>query len=179
MTGTPIKFDKSTLVEYHLLNRRVEFLKEQCMMTLHSRQRKPLKGWVAIVCSVAFLGASNYCNVQAFAEQSASHHDMHQAAAANHHHDEETPTPAQHHEDCSVSCCSAMQAVVTPRVEYRFAASPIWQFHPLVLESLWLASFLEPSRTASGLSPPAREPTPVTPFYRTTFASHAPPICLA
>ena len=151
-------------------------------MTIRLREKRQqyANGWIAIACSLAFLGATNYCNVEAFAEQSSSHHDTHQAASANHHHDEKTPSPAQHHDtDCSVTCCSAMQAVVVPQQQYRLAASLTWHLQDLALESQWLASFVEPSRTASGLSPPAREPTPAKPFYRTTFANHAPPICLA
>ena len=138
------------------------------MTTRRAEYRKRFMAWIAVGCSVAFVGASNYCNLEAVA-----------AHPAGHQHDEESSTPAHHHEEGAGVCCSAMQAITTSKFDCHLASSPAWQLPPLALQSVWLVSFLEPSRTTSGLSPPAREPTPARPFYRTAFASHAPPVCLA
>ena len=133
---------------------------------------------IAVVCSFAFLAASNYCNLEAFAEPTHHHPSSHQSASAEHHEDGAS-TPSNQHEEHSVFCCSAMQAVVASRLSYQLASSSVWQLHPLILESVWLVSVFAPTRTASGLSPPTQESPPARPFYRTTFASHAPPVSLA
>ena len=148
------------------------------MTTRLSESQKSFTKKIAIVCSVAFLGAINYCNLETFAAHSTQSHDTHQSAATEHH-DEESSTPAHHHDEGSVACCAAIQALATSKSDFNLASNLVWQLHPLVLHSLQLASFLAPSRTESGLSPPTREPPQTRPFYRTTFASHAPPIFLA
>lgn len=142
-------------------------------------RRNSIRAWFAILCSVAFFGASHYCNLEAFAAHPAHSESARHAASSAHHDDESSSTPADHHEDESVACCAAMQAVTTPKVDFHLASSPAWPLHPLALESSLIPSLLEPSRTPSGLRPPAREPPPVRPFYRTTFANHAPPASLA
>jgi hypothetical protein len=134
--------------------------------------------WFAILCSVAFFGAVNYCNLEAFAAHPTQSHDAHQSASTEHP-EEGSSAPTHHHDEDSVSCCAAMQALATSKSDFNLASSPAWQLHPVALQSSWLASFFEPSRTASGLSPPTREPPPARPFYRTTYANHAPPACLA
>ena len=126
--------------------------------------------WIA---AGAFLLAANYCICEAFSSD-AHEEASHQHAPAGHH-DEQAP--ASHTQ--SDPCCAAMQAATTPKVDFQLASSPAWQLQPLVLESSWITALLEPSRTASGLSPSAREPTPTRPFYRTTYANHAPPVRLA
>lgn len=149
-------------------------------MTTHPRSRRQPRTstWFVILCSVAFIGAVNYCNIEVFAAHPAQHHDAHQAASTEHH-DEDSSAPTHHHDEDSVSCCAAMQALVTSKSDFSLASSSAWQLHPLPLPSLRLASFLVSSRTVSGLSPPAREPTAVRLFYRTTYANHAPPVRLA
>lgn len=149
-------------------------------MTMRRRERRPhrISVWFAILCSVAFFGAINYCNLEAFAAHLPQTHELDHAVTAEHH-DEESSMPAHHHDENSVACCSAIQAIAASRVDFHLASTAVGQLHPLVLQSSWLASLLEPSHTASGLSPPAREPTPARPFYRTTFANHAPPVSLA
>jgi len=149
------------------------------MTTRRSGKRQPIRVWFAVVCSVAFFGASNYCNLEAFTAHSAHGESSHHAAAPTHHDEESSSAPVNHHEDESAACCAAMQAVTTPKADFYLTSSSAWQLHPLVVESSWITSLLEPSRTASGLSPPVREPPPARPFYRTTFASHAPPAYLA
>ena len=148
-------------------------------MTMRWNERQTsLNTWMAVVCSAAFLGASNYCNLEAFTAHLTRCHETHQSAATKDH-DEESSIPTHHHDEGSVACCAAMQALATSKSEFNPASHLTWQLYPLAPHSLQWASFLAPSRAASGLSPPAREPTPARPFYRTTFASHAPPICLA
>ena len=143
-----------------------------------SESRKPLSRWLPIVCSVAFLGAINYCTLEALAAHPAQSHDSHPSASTKHH-DDESSTPAHHHDQDSVSCCLAMQAVVTSKIPFHPTSNLAGQLHPWVLQSAWPGSRLENTCTANGLSPPTREPTPARPFYRTTFASHAPPVYLA
>lgn len=149
-------------------------------MTTYPRngQERRTSIWFAILCSVVFIGAVNYCNIEVFAAHPAQHHDAHQSTSTEHH-DEDSSAPTHHRDESSVSCCAAMQALAASKSDFNLASSPAWQLQPLALQSSWLASFLEPSRTASGLSPPAREPTPARPFYRTTYASLAPPVRLA
>lgn len=150
------------------------------MMTRRSERRGRVRAWVAGVCSVAFVGAVNYCDLEAFAACPAHTDDSHHAAEPAHHHGESPATPASHHEQESLTCCAAMQAVTAPKVAFQLASSPAWRLQPLVLGSSWITSLLEPSRPASGVSPPTREPPPpARPFYRTTYANHAPPVCLA
>ena len=116
---------------------------------------------LACLCSVAFLLANQYCALEAFAE----------------HHDEHAPAVPGHHDE-AVQCCAVMQAVVASRANLHVASSPAWQLHPLAFESVFVSVF-EPTYAASGLSPPTQESPPAKPFYRTTFASHAPPVHLA
>ncbi len=141
-------------------------------------RQKRITAWYAVVCSIAFLGASNYCNLEACTAHSTHAHDAQHAATAQPH-DEDSSTPAHHHDENSTICCSAMQAIAASTFDFHLASRPAWPFHSPTLQSSWLASLLKPSRTASGLSPPAREPTPANSFYRTTYANHAPPVHLA
>ena len=141
------------------------------------RQQRSRAG-LALLCSVAFLAASHYCNLEAFAAPPTQSDDTHQSASAEHH-DGDSSAPTHHDDEDSVSCCAAMQALAISKSDFNLASHPAWQFHPLALHSLRLASFLTPSRTASGVSPPVRDPPPARPFYRTTFANHAPPAHLA
>ena len=151
---------------------------QMMMYRISGRRHSRASLWFAVVCAIAFLGASNYCNVEAFAAHPTPRQEAHHSATAEHH-DEQSTTPAHHHDDGSLACCSAIQAITASKFEFRLASAFAWQFHPPAPQSSWFASVPEPSRTASGLSPPAREPTPARPFYRTTFASHAPPVSLS
>ena len=126
---------------------------------------------LAIVCSVAFVLASNYCNIEALAGDGA-HHET-----TGEHHNENAP--ASGHDEATV-CCDALQAVLASKLDVRLCPVTSWLSHPLALKSLRPDALLvEAAHLATGLSPPTREPTPRTPFYRTTFASHAPPVRLA
>jgi hypothetical protein len=149
-------------------------------MTMRRRagRQQHISAWGAVVCSVAFFGAGNYCTLEAFAAQPSQACETPHAAIPEHH--DEGPSAPTHHSDAgAVACCSAMQAIAASRVDFRLTPTPAWQLHPFALQPSRFVSLLEPSRTANDLSPPPREPTPARPFYRTTFASHAPPVSLA
>ena len=129
--------------------------------------------WIAMGCCVTFLLATSYCSVEALLTHSAQdeHASHHQPTD---HHDEDSRTPSH---DQATTCCVTLQAVLASKVEfslYRVAGIPSVDF-----ESLRPATLIALSRFAHGLSPPTREPPPARPFYRTTFASHAPPVQLA
>ncbi len=132
-----------------------------------------LLAWVA---GGAFVLATNYCLCEAL-----SRHTHQDALGASHqhapvgHHDEKVP--ASHTQ--SDPCCSTLQAVVTPQtgVMLSGASGPFFQDVPLLVVAH--VKYADLSLAPSGLSPPARVPTPARPFYRTAFASHAPPGSLA
>lgn len=134
--------------------------------------------WFGILCSVAFFGASNYCNLEAVAAHPAHSERSHHATASEHQDNDASSTPAHDHEDASDACCAAVQAVTSPKIAFHLTSNLAWQLHPLMVRASWLTSLLDPIRAASGLSPPPREPTSVRPFYRTTYANHAPPVRL-
>ena len=130
----------------------------------------------AIVTAFVFFAASNYCNVEALIPhachgEAADHHEM---AAAEHDHDAHDEQPAHHHDETASACCKTIQAVVATPAQ--LSLHTVWLAHALPTESLWTGSLVESLRLASGLSPPSREPPSKLPFYRTVFASHAPPI---
>ena len=140
---------------------------------MHMTPRRVLNQSLTFFCSFAFLLASQYCALEAFA---APHeHGQHDASE---HHDEHSPAIPGHHDE-AVQCCAALQAVVASRASVHLVSSSVWQLHPFALQSIWLVSLLEPAHAASGLSPPARALTSTLPFYRTAYASLAPPAYLA
>ena len=144
----------------------------------HSGLQKTLSAQAAIVCAIAFVWASNYCNVEAFSSHHSDDHSAHQTADPAHH-DDGSSTPGQHHEEDADFCCTTIQAVVASRLDFSLSKASTPLLHALPLQSFWSEALPVPSRTASGLSPPPQELPPARPFYRTTFASHAPPIYLA
>ena len=141
------------------------------MSALSNRSR-----WVPIVAWVvggAFVVATHYCVCEALNSDHA-HADRSHEHAPGGHHDE---TPSNNAYD---PCCATLQAVVTPQASLLlFAPGSQTLFQEIPLQSNNVARFVDVPLAPSGLSPPAREPTPTQPFYRTTFASHAPPVCLA
>lgn len=160
--------------------------------------QKHSSAWFAVVCSAAFFAVSNHCNLEALAAHPVSSESCHRAAdraaieaakevphAAGHAassargHSRTSSAPAHPGKNNSVTCCAAMQAVTAPKADFRLASNSAWQLALPALQPAWLAAFLEFSRTASGLSPPAYEPIPARPFYRTAYANHAPPRFLA
>jgi len=130
-----------------------------------------LMRFTAWFASGAFLLATNYCVCEAFSGDHAHAESSHHHAPAGHH-DE---SPSDHEYD---PCCSTLQAVVTPHSNLLLTAGSQLLFQEVPLQSANVARVASLSLAPSGLSPPAREPTPTRPFYRTTFANHAPPVRL-
>ena len=138
-----------------------------------TRPRAPSAS-VAIFCSVAFLWAITYCQVDAFVPHFGE--SSHQEASAEHQ-DETLPTPG--HDEANLHCETVQALLAAPKLEVKLHALTTGFVHPGALAPLWADAFREPLRLASGLSPPARAPPPARPFYRTTYANHAPPVRLA
>ena len=139
--------------------------------------RKVPSRWCAVACSVAVVWAITYCNVETFvphatASEGSQHH------ASSDHAAPELP-PSDHHDDSTLHCETILNVVTAQRLEVHVSSRPTGVLRPLVWAGLESNALLELPHVASGLSPPTREPPPARPFYRTTFASHAPPVCLA
>lgn len=136
-------------------------------------QRKNPARWGAAFCAFAFLTASHYCALEAFAAAPAHHEDS--SHAEGHGHGAGLPANG----DDGELCCIALQAILLPKSDLSFARSDAPVFQLPALETQWPELPAHLPRAASGLSPPIRDPVPSAPFYRTTYASHAPPVCLA
>ena len=133
---------------------------------------------LALLGSVAFFGAGNYCTLEAFQAPPAHHERVCHAGSAAHHADESSPQPAHHHEGGS-RCCVAMQAIAASRLDVHLASPATRLLHALTHERLGSVYVRAAARLARGVGPPLRAPMPAQPFYRTAFASHAPPVCLS
>ena len=131
--------------------------------------------WVSPVAALALFFAVNYCNVEALVPH--AHSDAsHQPMASSHHHDEDT---APYHHADTAACCETIQAVTASTLAIQLRPMSPWMLVACDGESVWSDALIESPGLASGRSPPARAPTPKLLFYRTTFASHAPPVPLA
>jgi len=120
----------------------------------------------------AFFLAVNYCACEAVAHEHPDQASSHQHAPAGHH--DESPSNEEYN-----PCCTNLQAIVTPQLSLHLATISHQLFQAIALPVADAVSLADLSLAPSGLSPPAREPTTPRPFYRTTFASHAPPVSLA
>lgn len=140
-------------------------------MGLHWSSRQSVRLRAGVVVG-AFVFATNYCVLETFSSDSARTESTHQHTPADHH--EESPSNNDYD-----PCCATLQAVVTqqPSLLLAGASQPLLQKIPL--QSADITRSLDFSLAPSGLSPPVREPTSARPFYRTAFASHAPPAFLA
>lgn len=138
------------------------------------RSNRLLIPGIAAVAAFAFLLASNYCVSEAFTGEHAHPESSHQHTSTGHH-DDKTPTS----QDQSDPCCSTLLAAVSSPGIFQIASSTPTLL--TFLASLGAEVVLRTQLTTvpSGLSPPAQAPPPRLPFYRTAFASHAPPVCLA
>lgn len=122
----------------------------------------------------AFLLATNYCICEVFTNH--THADAsHQHAADGHHHDEGSPTSNTQYDPC----CATLQALVPIRSAGHLIDVSDQTVRTAALPVVHFAHVADLSKAPSGLSPPAREPTTTRPFYRTTYANHAPPVYLA
>ncbi|MBI3996455.1 MAG: hypothetical protein HY352_02225 [Candidatus Omnitrophica bacterium] len=127
-----------------------------------------LSAWIV---GGALLMATNYCAYEAFSGGHAHVNDTHQHAPVDHH--DESPSRAND------SCCSTLHAVVIPQFTLLLArGSPLLR-QAMSLQAIPLVGFIDLSAIPNNLSPPAHEPIPARPFYRTTFANHAPPHCFS
>ena len=133
----------------------------------------------AVLVSIALFGAMNYCAFEAFGAPPTHHARACHAASPEPHEGDSSSLPAHQHNGASLACCAAMQAIAVSRLEAPVASTAIRFLPRLASAVLGGAAVHEEAHAARGISPPPREPTPVQPFYRTTFANHAPPACLA
>ena len=132
---------------------------------------KTLRSALVLLCGVTFLAAANHCGLEAC----AGHHSE---EPGGHHHGESSPA----HDSCpdqQVMCCSSLYATPFPKIEIK----PGWVRTGFLETADVLAPFLRISPTSAnivtGLSPPLQEVIPRVCFYRSTFASHAPPVFLS
>jgi hypothetical protein len=135
------------------------------------KRLKPLRGWVAVISAFAFLAAANYCTLEALA--------AHPAADETSHHSDSHDAGVPARGDDGELCCMALQAILQPKTDFGLARSDALVFQLPALQARQPELPAHLFRVTSGLSPPIRDPAPRTPFYRTTFASHAPPAFLA
>ena len=154
---------------------QAEYTVAQSVLMGHSMMMR----WRAVFISLALFGAMNYCTFEAFGAPPTHHGRACHAASLEHHGDKSSPPPARHHEGGSLACCAAMQAIAAAPLDVHLASVTTRFLHGLASGVLGGAAVRASVRTARGVSPPLREPTPVQPFYRTTFANHAPPVCIA
>lgn len=123
---------------------------------------------IALASSFAFLLATNYCNLEAFAA-----HPAHSENSSDHH------SAGDHHgaaptSDDEALCCETLHAVPVSKVD----VTPNTLIRWVNLATVEIAErdvLIPPARSSIGWSPPERGPTPAAPFYRTTYANHAPP----
>ena len=138
------------------------------------RTHAPSSRLLVWAVGAVFLLATRYCVCEAFAGGFSHAESSHQHATPGRH-DDGAPTS----DTASDPCCATLQAIVTPQTTILLSAASQLLFRDVALPAVSRFDSANLSLAASGLSPPAREPTRSRPFYRTTFASHAPPVCLA
>ncbi len=129
--------------------------------------------WIGLLCSTAFFAASNYCVLETLAAHPAPAEGSHHSDTAGH----DSGIPARG--DDGELCCIALQSVLLPATDLHLAR-PNVPVHSLSASEAPCPKLpiTSPGSTI-GWSPPERGSPPATPFYRTTFASHAPPAFLA
>ena len=138
------------------------------------KQREFLPAATALSCAFTFFVAINYCNVEALSAHPTPSEGFGHHHSTEDHHDGAVPTPS----DEDALCCATLHAVPTSKVDVT-QRSLIQRINPITVEVFGRDFPIPPARSASGWSPPERGPTPLTPFYRTTYANHAPPAFLA
>ena len=128
----------------------------------------------ALVATVALLIGMNYC-----AWEDLVQHHQHDGQAHEHH------ASGQHHRESQDAhhqfdpCCSMLQAIAAAPSDLVLAKTPPSILHTLLLLPVPGSLSIARSSVPTGLSPPACAPIPKALFYRTTFASHAPPSAVA
>jgi hypothetical protein len=139
----------------------------------HVARSKVFRTCVAVLCSFAFWAATNYCNLEALAAHPAQSENSSQHHSVDDHHGV-VPTPGGE----EALCCETLHAVLVSKVDVT-PKSLLQRTDPVTIEALGRDILFASPRSAIGWSPPERGPTPPTPFYRTTYANRAPPVCLA
>lgn len=129
---------------------------------------------IAGLSAGVFFFAINSCNAEALIPH--AHADQsHQHASSEDQHDHRT-APA--HDDASL-CCTTIQAIAASKLNVQLSPLTKWLLVSLDVQSLGTSLLVESAGLTSGLSPPPRTTIPALPFYRTTYASLAPPAHLA
>ena len=113
-----------------------------------------------LVAAFTFLIGTNYC---VYEELVQGHHER----------------DSQHSDDQFDPCCSTLQAIALSPLNLFLAQAPPSILHALALLLVEESPSVALAYAPTGLSHTARAPTPHAPFYRTTFAPHAPPLSLA
>jgi hypothetical protein len=146
---------------------------EITMLRSLPRNRRVITG-LAAVAALAFAVSMHYCVCETFA-------GSHPQADASHQHDPSSHHDTEHSSPGSQSdpCCSTLLAITTPRENFNLVGSSAPVLQARLLHTPSLTPLVELSMAPTGLSPPPRAPTPRLPFYRTTYANHAPPVRLA
>lgn len=126
----------------------------------------------AIVTSVAFLAASMNCAAEVLIAPTQQSEVPHHHDGSHHHNDGQLPTSGN---DDATVCCETIQAILAAKSDVLIDSAIAQLFHSLALSNPWTDALSRQFHLASGLRPPAREPTPTIPFYLKTFANHAPP----
>jgi len=141
-----------------------------------TRQRLLMTG-ITMAAATSFLLAANYCACEALTgshpHSAGAHH--HQQAAGHHHREDGHSSDGR-----ADPCCSMLRAITTPSANLLVATFSPTLFRDCAAEVVQPIGWSALTHASTGLSPPARAPTPHLPFYRTTFAGRAPPSsCLA
>ena len=108
--------------------------------------------WIAGFSVLAFFLAINFCSAEALIPHA--------------------------HDDASL-CCNTIQAIAASKLNVQLPPLTKWLLVSLDVKSLGTSLLVESAGLASGLSPPPRTAIPALPFYRTAYASLAPPAHLA
>ena len=145
---------------------------------VHDRLRRQngLRKSAVLLLSFAFFSATNYCMLETLAAHPTHGGNSHHSDASDHPGEKGFPTSGN---DQDALCCATLHAVLPSKSDIH-PVRPITGILQLAVLGPSKSSVLvQPSRSAIGWSPPEREPPPAAAFYRTTYANHAPPVCLA
>ena len=143
------------------------------MLAAMQRQKFIVAG-CALLAAVTFLIGINYCAREELVHGPSHHGHAHTNDASSHHENDSQPQSSEHQFD---HCCSTLQAIALAPSNLTLSPIRILLLHALALRAVGEDLSRALSYVPTGLSPP-REPTPHVPFYRTTFANHAPPLLL-
>ena len=144
------------------------------MFAAMKRQRSIIAS-CASLAAVTFLIGINYCACGELVHGPSHHGHAHTNDASSHHENDSQPQRSEHQFD---HCCSTLQAIALAPSNLLLLPMLTRWLHARALRAVGEDRSGALSYVPTGLSPP-REPTPHIPFYRTTFANHAPPLFFA